>query len=154
MATITYPARSGEAVDSWVHDPAVLSHAIAIDGYMIMRPMGAGSGRDDSKGATSTPCLRVVGPFHYTFRIPVPSGDRTLTVKALQPRASEPRPRLVLLPNPEIDVTRQEAAAPAGPDWQAIGPVEFSPSEHGVVEVQLINDSRGWPCWFDDLVLT
>lgn len=154
MPSITDPAHRGDILESWLTNPGILSRPISIDGYMTMRPMGAGSGRDDTKGATASPCLRILGPFRYTFRIPVPSGDRTLTVKALQPRASGPRPRLVVLAHPEIGVTRQEAAAPGGVDWEAIGPVEFSPSEHGVVEVQLINDSHGWPCWFDDLVVT
>lgn len=164
MALLAYSARS-----SWQGQPDVRAYTFAYlrlsricwgDGPTggFCQHNGIGTtpriqpGRDNSVG-DSSPSLRVRGPWSFRFRLPVNAVAYNLGVSALQPTAAYARPKLVLLPNPGIGVTGTSQSAGAGASWVAIGPINFTPSSKGVIEVLLVNPEKDTDCHFDNLSL-
>ncbi len=116
-----------------------------------------GAGRDDSEGTQSAPSLHLPRGGSLRLRIAVDAGNRSVSVKAKQPDAALARPTLRVLPNAEVGVqTELLAVAPVGAGWVKIGPITFTATTKGGVEVQLTADWRGGlsGCWFDSLIVT
>lgn len=100
------------------------------------------------------PVLQLRGWGCYRFRLPVEAGDRTISIKTLQPTADAARPWLQIKANSDIGVVESITPASTGAGWVTIGPVAFTASGTGAIEVYLVNPSDGRICWFDQLKMT
>lgn len=149
MAAIPYPVSGAGVMRRLIASPVAASRRIHY-GAEVLDP---NSGRDDSDGQP-TPCLRVGGSFSLRFRIGVLAGVRTITVQAKQTNAGEPRPVLMVAANSDVGLDAPLlATAPAGAGWVTVGPVTFTATVAGAIEVELRNPSGFRPCQFDNLLV-
>lgn len=115
-----------------------------------------GGGRDEADGDPASPSLRVVGGGVFRFRIPVDSGQRSISVKCKEVSTLVPRPILRVCENGEIGlVASVEAVAPAGTGWITVGPATFAATAKGGVVIELVSFSLSWEgeCHWDSLTV-
>ena len=150
MAELAYPPQIRIQSFRIVTAPWTVARALRITGFadeFVIR-----SGCDLSDGYDSGPSLRLGTLGHFRLRLPVESGQLSVSVYAKQPVADQPRPRLVVRSNPEIGLAEDMAqTALGGNGWLKIGPITFVASQRGGVWLELWNPSNGWPCWFDKI---
>lgn len=90
-------------------------------------------------GDPTAPSLVLSGRYARSkrLRLPVRAGAGTLTCKVRQDTPLNPRPSIAILENSELGIAFQEATAPSGPGWVTIGPMSFTSSADGGIEVEL-----------------
>jgi hypothetical protein len=123
-------------------------------------PMMSGITQSYTEGNPSTPCLEIFQPTFWRFKWSVGGGNRTISVKCKQASnsVSASRPSLIVKANPSIGLTNDvSGSAPSGTGWVTIGPVSFTPTASGSVNVELWNNSNTVTqdsAFFDHIVVT
>ncbi len=115
-----------------------------------------GGGRDETEGNPASPSLRVAGGGVFRFRIPIDSGQRSVSVKCKETSALAPRPVLRICENGEVGLLAAvEAVAPAGSGWVTVGPATFTATAKGGVVIELVSFSLSWEgeCYWDSLTV-
>ena len=115
-----------------------------------------GASRANSEGNTA-PSLCMDRPNEYSARLPVEGGVQTsISVQVKQGGGASLRPRLVVKAAPGLGLNSdQTATASAGSGWTTVGPISFTPSTDGVVEIRLVNrDVEPNNCYWDNFDIT
>lgn len=126
---------------------------VLVGGFVPLPAFGAA--RDDTRGKTAVPSLRMTRAGRFEFLWPVEAGARSISVQALQVTPSTPRPQLIVKANPAVGLAADlVATASAGASWVTVGPVSFTAAAAGTLRVELWCLAPGTQveCWWDDVV--
>lgn len=120
-------------------------------------PLNFGVGRNDVEGNPDPPSLCMMRPAKFRFRWSVRSGSHSLSIRVKQASNAQPRPSLTVKANAAIGLFSDLVGVAAdGVDWVTIGPLKFTTSAQGALDVFLacnnaVESDAG--CFWDHLVV-
>lgn len=131
----------------------------AWNGDSFARHLQTGVRKESVDGNPAAPCLALDYPGFWRFRWGVKAGTRSLWVNAKQvSNVAGKRPSMVVKANPAIGVSTDVAvAAGSTAGWTTVGPATVTPTDTGVLWVELWNndtDTFKSPAFFDHIVAT
>lgn len=116
--------------------------------------MSVGTSKSVADGVPS-PCVAVRGRYGraWRLRVPVKTGTYSVSCKVKPESAGAARPSVAILENQEIGIAGQTATAGAGSGWMTVGPMTFTATGDGGIEVELRTGDSEFEATalFDDL---